>query len=85
MPWIPKRDLQKENDQLRAQLAEGCALLKEMKGIIQNRTMLASVEQKGRVMRFGFIRNGALSYVEAYADMSVNVPELRKQYIEPLT
>jgi hypothetical protein len=56
-----------------------------MKGIIQNRTMLASVEQKGRVMRFGFIRNGALSYVEAYADMSVNVPELRKQYIEPLT
>ena len=60
-------DLQQQVDALEMQLLK--------------RTALVNIEQDGRKVRFTFIRRGALTRVECYADMSMDVAALRKELL----
>ena len=50
--------------------------------VLLNRTALVDIQQNGRKVEFLFTRRGAIHKVECYADMSMNVAEIRKVLLD---
>ena len=50
--------------------------------LVLNRTALVDIQQDGRKVQFTFTRRGEVHRVECYADMSMNVAELRRALVE---
>lgn len=50
--------------------------------LLLNRATLVNVEQDGRKIRFLFTRRGAVHAVTCYADMSVDLAQIKKDLLD---
>lgn len=67
-----------------ARIAELEALVETYK-VIADRAALISIVREGRSLRFGFVRNDKVFYIETYATMGDDIAAWKRDLLEPLT
>lgn len=77
--------LEEENKQLKSSLQTAIQQLEGIELRFAERAALVSVVRDGRTIRFGFLRNHEVHYVQCMATWDVDIDAVRKLLLEPLS